>query len=67
MEFEVGEHVRLNIRDFKMPDGLALCFIANYAWLYEILHKSNFDVYTLKLLTNFVAHLTFYLSKLVSL
>jgi hypothetical protein len=65
MEFEVGEHVLLNIWDFKMPDGPALCFIVKYVRPYEILHKSNFDVYTLKLLTIFVAHLTFYISKLM--
>jgi thymidylate synthase len=64
MEFEVGEHVWLNIRDFKMFNGLAQCFIAKYARSYDFFHKSNFDVYTLKLLTNCVAHLTFYTSKL---
>jgi len=64
MEFEVGENVWLNIWDFKMPIGPALCFIVKYAKPYETLHKSNFDVYTLKLLTNFVAHLTFYIFKL---
>jgi hypothetical protein len=64
MEFEVREHVWLNIQDFKIPNGPTLCFIAKYGRPYEILHKSNFDVYTLKLLTNFVAHVTFYISKL---
>jgi hypothetical protein len=46
-----------------MPDGLAPHFIAKYVGPYEILHKSHFDVYTLKLSTNFVAHPTFHVSK----
>jgi hypothetical protein len=47
-----------------MPDKLAPHFIAKYVGPYEILHKSHFDIYTLKLLINFVAHLTFHISKL---
>jgi hypothetical protein len=47
-----------------MPDTLAPHFIAKYVRPYEILHKSHFDIYTLKLLINFVAHLTFHISKL---
>ncbi len=64
MEFEVGQHMWLNIRDFKMPDGLAPCFPTKYVGLYEIVAKLRFDVYTLKLLTSFVAHMTFRVSKL---
>lgn len=41
VEFEVGQHVWLNIWDFKMPDGLAPCFIVKYARSYEFLHKLN--------------------------
>jgi hypothetical protein len=47
-----------------MPDKLAPHFIAKYVGPYEILHKSHFDIYTLKLLINFVAHLTFHISKM---
>jgi hypothetical protein len=64
VEFEVGQHVWLNIRDFKMPDGLTPCFIAKYARPYETLHKPHYNVYTLKLSTNFVTHPTFHVSKL---
>jgi hypothetical protein len=56
--------VWLNIQDFKMPDELAPCSMAKYARPYEILHKPHPDMYTLKLLANFVAHLTFHISKL---
>jgi hypothetical protein len=54
----------LNTKDFKMPNGLAPCFIAKYAGPYEILHKAHLDVYTLKLLAIFVAYLTFHVLKL---
>jgi hypothetical protein len=64
VEFEVGQHVWLNIRYFKMLHGLAPHFIAKYAGHYEILHKPHHDVYTLKLPANFVAHPTFHVLKL---
>jgi hypothetical protein len=63
VKFEVGQHVWLNIQDFKMLNGLAPHFIAKYAGHYEILHKPHFHVYNLKLPANFVAHLTFHVSK----
>jgi hypothetical protein len=47
-----------------MPDGLTPCFIAKYVKLYENFHKLHPNMYTLKLLVNFVAHLTFHASKL---
>jgi hypothetical protein len=47
-----------------MPNRLAPNFIAKYAKPYEILHKLHPDVYTLNLLTNFVAHPTFHILKL---
>ncbi len=47
-----------------MPDGLAPHFHVKYVGPYEILHKPHFDVYTVKLLTNFVVDLTFHISKL---
>jgi len=56
--------VWLNIRDFKMSNGLAPHVIAKYVGTYEILHKPHLDVYTLKLLANFVAHPTIHVSKL---
>jgi hypothetical protein len=64
VKFEVGQHEWLNIQDFKMFDGLAPHFIAKYARHYEILYKPHFNMYTLKLLANFVAHPIFHISKL---
>jgi hypothetical protein len=54
----------LNIQDFKMPNGLAPCFITKYVGLYEIVTKPQPNVYTLKLPTRFVVHLTFHSLKL---
>jgi hypothetical protein len=64
VEFKVGQHMWLNIRDFKLLDGLALHFIAKYVGLYEILHKSHPNVYTLMLSIDFVAYPTFHVSNL---
>lgn len=64
MEFEAGQHVWLTIKDFKMFDGLGPCFIVMYVRPYEIIAKPNPNVYTLKLLTSFLAHQTFHALKL---
>jgi hypothetical protein len=64
VEFEIEQHLWLNIQDFKMFDGLTLLFTTKYAGRYEILHEPHPDVHTLKLFINFVAHSTFHISKL---
>jgi len=64
VEFEIRQHMWLNIHDFNMFNLFAPCFIAKYAGPYETLHKLHLNVYTLKLLVNFVAHPTFHVSKL---
>jgi hypothetical protein len=64
MEFKVGQHMWLNIRDLKMSNGLAPFFPTKYVRLYEIVAKLYFDGYTLKLLIGFVAHMTIHVSKL---
>jgi len=56
VEFKVGQHMQLNIKNFKMFDKLALSFIAKYVGHYEFFYKSHHDVYTLKLSINFVAY-----------
>jgi hypothetical protein len=64
VEFEVGQHVWLNVWDLKMFDGLIPHFIVMYARPYEILDKPHFNLYTLKLQINFLAHPTFHVLKL---
>jgi hypothetical protein len=49
VEFEVGQHTWINIKDFKMPDGLAPHYTTKYVRPYEIIAKPHFNVYTLKL------------------
>jgi hypothetical protein len=61
--FELMLGKEINILDLKMFDGLAPCFIAKYVGPYKILHKSHLDMYTLKWLINFLAHLTFHVLK----
>ncbi len=64
VEFEVGQHVWLNVQDFKMFNGLAPSFIVKHIRFYDILNKLHLDVCTLKLPSNFVAHPTFHVLKL---
>jgi hypothetical protein len=64
MEFKVGQHMWLNIQDFKMSNELAPHFTSKYVKPYEILHKLHPNLYILKLLINFVAHSTFHVLKL---
>ncbi len=47
IEFEVGDLVWLNIKDFKMPETLANMFIPKYVSLYKIIRKPHPNVYTL--------------------
>jgi hypothetical protein len=47
IEFEVGDLMWLNIKDFKMPKTLANRFVLKYVGLYKIIHKPHPDVYTL--------------------
>jgi len=47
-----------------MLEKLTPRFIAKYAGSYEIVAKLHLDGYMLKLLTSFMAHLTFHVSKL---
>lgn len=63
IQFEIGDLVMLNIRNFKMPKTLAAHFVPKYASPYKITHKPHPNVYTFLLPTTFVAHLTFHVSK----
>jgi hypothetical protein len=48
VEFKTRQHMWLNIRDFKMPNGLSPHFITKYVRPYENLHKLHLDMYNLK-------------------
>jgi hypothetical protein len=62
MEFEVEQHMWLNIWNFKMLDGLAPQFTAKYATCEALWDFAPW--HTLTLPTNFMEHLTFHISKL---
>jgi hypothetical protein len=47
-----------------MLEKLTLRFIAKYVESYEIVAKLHLDAYMSKLLTSFMAHLTFHVLKL---
>jgi hypothetical protein len=64
IEFKVGDLMRLNIKDFKMPETLANTFVPKYVGLYKVIRKPHLDVHTLQLPTTLVAHPTFYVFKL---
>jgi hypothetical protein len=49
IEFEVGDLMWLNIKDFKMFETLANRFIPKYMGPYQIIHKPHLNVYTLPL------------------
>lgn len=64
IEFEVGDLVWLNIKNFKMLKTLANRFIPKYMGPYKIIRKPYPNVYTLQLLMMLVTHLIFHVSKL---
>jgi hypothetical protein len=66
IEFNVGNTLWLNIWNFKMPKALASWFILKCVGSYKVILKSHLDVYTLLLLTIFLAHPTFHVSMLKS-
>jgi hypothetical protein len=45
IEFEVGDLVLLNIKDFKMLETFVNKFVSKY--MGQIIHKPHHDVYTL--------------------
>jgi hypothetical protein len=51
VEFEVEQHVWLNIWDFKMSNKLAPSFITKYMGFYETLHKPHYCNLSLGLMT----------------
>jgi hypothetical protein len=64
IEFEVGDLMWLNIKNFKIPKTLPNKFVPKYVGPFKIIHKPHPNVYILQLSTTLVAHLTFHVSKL---
>ncbi len=64
MNFEEGDELWLNIKNFRLPEGLSHKFLGPYAGSFKVLEKKFFDIYKLELLENLKVHPTFHVSLL---
>ncbi len=62
VNFEEGDEVWLNIKNFWLPKGLSHKFLGPYAGPFKVLEKKFPDTYKLKLLENLKVHPTFHVS-----
>ncbi len=56
----------LNIKNFRLPEGLSHKLLGPYAGPFKVLEKKFFDTYKLELLENLRVHPTFHVSLLKS-
>ncbi len=54
----------LNIKNFRLPEGLSHKFMGPYAGPFKVLEKKLSDIYKLELLENLKVHPTFHVSLL---
>ncbi len=64
MNFEEGDEVWLNIKNFQLSEGLSHKFLGPYASPFKVLGKKNFDTYKLELPKIFKVHPIFHVSLL---
>jgi hypothetical protein len=64
VKFQEGEEVWLNIKNFRLPEGLSHKFLGAYAGPFKVLEKKLSNTYKLELLENLRVHLTFHVSLL---
>jgi hypothetical protein len=64
VNFEEGDEMWLNIKNFQLPKGLSHKFLGPYAGPFKVLEKKFPDTYKLELLENLRVHLTFHVSLL---
>jgi len=62
VKFQVGDEVWLNIKNFRLPEGLSHKFLGPYVGPFKVLEKKLFDIYKLELLENLKVHFTFHVS-----
>jgi hypothetical protein len=62
VNFEEGDEVWLNIKNFRLPKGVSHKFLGPYAGPFKVLEKKFPDIYKLKLLENLKVHPTFHVS-----
>ncbi len=66
VKFQVGDEVWLNIKNFRLPEGLSHKFMGPYASPFKVLEKKFSDTHKLDLLENLRVHPTFHVSLLKS-
>jgi hypothetical protein len=64
VKFQVGDEVWLNIKNFRLPEGLSHKFMGPYAGPFKVLEKKLSDTYKLQLPENLRNHRTFRVSLL---
>jgi hypothetical protein len=66
MNFEEGDEMWLNIKNFRLPEGLSHKFFSPYVGPFKVLEKKIFDTYKLELPKNLKIHPVFHVSLLKS-
>jgi hypothetical protein len=64
VKFQLGDEVWLNIKNFRLLEGLSHKFMGPYAGPFKVLEKKLFDIYKLELPENLRVHPTFHVSLL---
>jgi hypothetical protein len=67
VKFQVGDEVWLNIKNFRLPEGLSHKFLGPYASPFKVLEKKLSNTYKLELPENLRVHPTFHVSFLKSI
>jgi hypothetical protein len=66
VKFQEGDEVWLNIKNFRLPEGLSQKFLGPYVGPFKVLEKKLSDTYKLELPKNLRVHPTFHVSLLKS-
>jgi len=64
VSFEEGDEVWLNIKNFRLPEGLSHKFLGPYVGPFKVLEKKFLNIYKLELLENLKVHPVFHVSLL---
>jgi hypothetical protein len=62
VKFQEGDEVWLNIKNFRLPEGLNHKFLGPYEGPFKVLEKKLSDTYKLELPKNLKVHPTFHVS-----
>jgi len=64
VKFQEGDEVWLNIKNFRLLEGLSHKFLGPYVGPFKVLEKKRSDIYKLELPENLRVHPTFHVSLL---